>query len=61
MKVIGKSNFDNESVSDVLVCENIKQSYADILVKTLNARDGEASTYYYCVVPDNHKLYKWEP
>jgi hypothetical protein len=61
MKVIGHSNFDLDNVSEVLVCENIKQSYADILVKALNDRSGENATYYYSVVPDDHKLYRWEP
>jgi hypothetical protein len=61
VKIIGKSNFDSETVDDVLICETVRESYAKIIVKALNDRGGEKSTYFYEVKPDDYKLYVWEP
>ena len=61
MKVVGVSNFDNESVSHILVRENLTQEEAEKLADEKNAEEGELSTYFYVVKPDDYKLYRWEP
>ncbi len=58
MKIIGKSNFDNESVSDVLICENILEGYAKKIVEKLNNDElAFSDTYFYELVEDDYKLY----
>lgn len=61
MKIIGTSNFDNESVSDFLVCENVNEHWGQRIVKLINEREGENSSYFYKLVPDDHELYEFEP
>lgn len=61
MKIIAKSNFDSETVSDVLVCENVKETYIKDIVDALNAKVSEHSRYFFEAKPDDYKLYVWEP
>lgn len=62
MKIIAVSNFDNESVSDELVAENVTEYYAKRIVDFLNGKfSGTTALYYYRAVSDDHKLYKFEP
>lgn len=62
MKIIAVSNFNNESVSDVLVAENVSEYYAKYIVEFLNSKfSGTSSPNYYRAVLDDHKLYKFEP
>jgi len=61
MKVIAISNFDNDTVSDRLIAENLSEEEAKKLAAEKNAKCGKYSTYYYQAVADNHKLYIWEP
>ncbi len=61
MKIIAVDNFDNESVSDHLVCENVSEHYGNLIVKFLNREGGDNSPNYYRLVSDDHKLYIWEP
>jgi hypothetical protein len=58
MKIIGKDNIDREERSDILVCENINKMYGDVVVRNLNEL---ALEYYYSLVPDNYKLYVFNP
>ena len=61
VKIVGKSNFDNESVSDRLVCENVLPCYAKTLVKALNDTfSGDDATYYYFQADADYKLYRFE-
>jgi hypothetical protein len=61
MKIIAKSNFDNESVSDILVAENVPQNYALQIVKLMNDHlTSETGPYYYHVVEDQYKLYEFK-
>ncbi len=60
MKVIGVSNFDLESVSDILICENVSKHNGKRFVELLN-QNGEHATYYYRLVEDDYKLYVFEP
>ena len=61
MKVIKKDNYDRENVSDVLVCENCTNTYAERITDLLNKLEGEDSPDYYKAVPDDYKLYRYEP
>ena len=61
MKIIAVDNYDRETVSDFLVCENINASKGKLVVDFLNRHYGEPSDYYYRLVPDEYKLYKYEP
>ena len=62
MKIICVSNFDKETVSDSLVCENVIRYYGEFLTKTLNDKfSGDDSPNYYNLVEDDYKLYEWKP
>jgi hypothetical protein len=64
MKIIGRSNFDNPRVNDILVCENIGLTYGNLFVSHLNMHfntHGRTSTYYYAIVEDNYELYEFKP
>ncbi|MOA61330.1 hypothetical protein D3C78_1864400 [compost metagenome] len=62
MKIINADNFDRDSISDKLVCENISEYYGEIIVDFLNDRfSGDNSSDFYKVVDDDHKLYVREP
>lgn len=63
MKIIGKSNFDNVSVNDILVCNNINEFLGCKIVDFLNLCEtsGQNSTYIYELVSDDYKLYSFEP
>lgn len=62
MKIIQTDNFDRESVSDVLVAENVHNFYAAKITEFLNGvYGGDNSPFYFCAVEDDHKLYVFEP
>ena len=56
MKIIGKSTYDDETVSDVLICENVDKFYANEIVNRLN-EGGDNATLYFEVKEDDYKLY----
>ena len=57
MKIIGVSYFNNDSISDVLICRKVKEGYEKEIVDFLNNRS-EGQTYFFKSVDDNFKLYK---
>lgn len=59
MKIIGISNYDNDYVSDVLIKENVTESEGKKIIEKMNKNDNDY--YFYKIVPDNYKLYKFEP
>lgn len=61
MKVIGKSNFDDEFVSDYLVKEGLTEAEATALAKELNDQGNDHSKYFYRAVEDGYVLYEFEP
>ena len=62
MKIVGASNFDLETVNDVLVAENVQPFYIDHIVKALNEKYAcEHSTYFFKSVEDDYKLHVFEP
>jgi len=58
MKIIGISNYDNDYVSDVLIKENVTESEGKKIIEKMNKNN---DYYFYKIVPDNYKLYKFEP
>jgi hypothetical protein len=60
LKIINVDNFDTETRSDILVCENIGEFYGKDIVKFLNQRGGLGSMDYFKLVPDDYVLYVWE-
>ncbi len=58
MKIIAVDNYDRESVSDILVCENVHEYYGKRIVEKFNT---ESSDRFLRLVPDSGKLYKFEP
>jgi len=61
MKVIGKSNFDNETVDDILIDVNLTKENAEQIANNMNEDCAENSKYYYKAVEDDYVLYRFEP
>jgi hypothetical protein len=62
MKIIRKSNFDKESINDLLIAENVNEFYLSIIVDALNNKfSGIYAPNYFQAVMDDYKLYVWEP
>lgn len=61
MKIICGSNFDNESVNDELICNNVDEFFGKKIVDFLNSSGGQNSIYYYELVSEDYKLYSFEP
>ena len=59
MKIIGKDNYDNETVSEILICLNISEYYGKIIVDFLNNLPQEQ--WFYALMKDDYQLYEWEP
>jgi len=62
MKIIKVSNFDHETVDDILICENLGLIYGHKIVNHLNdTESGETSRYYFRLVDDDYELYRFQP
>ena len=61
MKIIGKSNFDLDNVSDILICENVNKTWGRFIIKAIREITGEYDTYYPELVDDDYELYEWKP
>ena len=59
-KIIGKSNFNYDNVSDVLICDNLSKYYGEKILKFLRDDMGDNDTYYPKLVKQDYKLYKYE-
>lgn len=61
-KIIGVDNFDRDNVSDILLCENMTESWANEICKLVNDKhSNDNASRFYKVVPMSHVLYVWEP
>lgn len=61
-KIIGKSNFDDERVDDILIAENVPEKMGMAMVSFLNDNySTNQSTYYYFLVDQDKELYHFEP
>ena len=62
MKIVLASNFNEEMYNESLVAENIRSEvHGAIMVEALNKTLDENSRGYFKFVPDEYKLYKFEP
>jgi hypothetical protein len=61
MKIINKDNYDRETHSDTLVATGLNEHYAKRIVDLLNKEEGPDSSSFFKAVPDDYKLYEWEP
>lgn len=62
MKIIRRSNFDIESVSDLLIAEKVHYLFVDELVNHLNdMNSGPSSAYIFYSKPDDYQLYIYNP
>lgn len=55
-KVIGRSNFNLESVADILIQDNLTEANAVAIVESMNKTVQDGSTYYYYAVPQDTRL-----
>lgn len=56
MKIIRVDNFDDPTVSDELIAENVGEEYGESIVELLNSYD-RAYYEWFKLVPDDYKLY----
>ena len=59
MKIIGRDNYNRDTVDEILICSNVNAVYGNRIISFLQGTDIE--DYFYVLVDDNYKLYKWEP
>ena len=58
MKIVRIDNFNRDTVSDVLVCENVNEYYGKFLVEALNNKySGDYSEDFFRLVEDDYVLY----
>ena len=61
MKIIKMNNFDDETVDDFLVCDNIKdKELGKIMLEALIAKCTIYSIHFYKLVEDDYKLYEFK-
>ena len=63
MKIIAADNYARETVSDILIAENIANAeYAQVMCDALNAKfGGDYALRFYRVQPDEYVLYVFDP
>lgn len=62
MKIVKVDNLGRETVSDVLVAENVPTSYSETIAEALNLKHGGPLSYnYFKAVDDDYKLYQFQP
>ncbi len=60
MKIIAIDNFSRENVDDMLVAENVNRYYGKLIVDLLNQKFSVNHDWFYKLVVDDYKLYKFE-
>lgn len=58
MKIIKVDNYDREIYDDVLIAENINESYGNIIIKFLNSDPTRYDGDYFRLVEDKYKLFE---
>lgn len=65
MKIVGVDNFNTEVIDDYLVADNIgSERLAKIMANALNEKlspNNNPDRYFYKVMPDSYKLFKFKP
>jgi len=59
-KIIGVSNFNLDTVNDILICDNMSKYYGEKIVKLLENDVHDSDTYYPKLVKQDYKLYKFQ-
>ena len=57
MKIIAYSNFDNPTVSDILIAENVNEFYGKKIVEMMNEKMHKNERMILKLVVDDYKLY----
>jgi len=60
-KIIGKSNFNYDNISDILICDNLSKYYGEKIIEFLQEDMGDNDTYYPELVKQDYALYEWKP
>lgn len=60
-KIIFSDNVPTDTSDEHLWLDNVPKKLGERICEKLNEHLGDNQGPYYIVVPDNHKLYKWEP
>lgn len=61
-KLVLVSNFDQDTVDDVLLADNVMEEFAEALCAAYNQQFATGRTKYWCAVkPHDYKLRRWEP
>lgn len=61
MKIIGKSNYDLDTVDDIIIAENIGKGWGELIITAMREFMSESEKYYPLLVEDDYELYKREP
>lgn len=62
MKIVAVDNYNRDSVSDVLVAENVPAAWADALVNAWQEQHKNChSDRWLMVKPDDYRLYEFKP
>ena len=63
MKIIMVDNFDRDSISDVLIADNVNKFYADYIAEALNKKfsPGDYAQSFFKPVDNDYKLYEFMP
>ena len=62
MKIIKVSNFDKETVSDIVIAEKVLNYYVKFITAELNrVWSGDSSPDFFRSVEDDHKLHVFKP
>lgn len=61
MKIVLISNYDDESVSQKLIAENVSEYNASLICKIMNRYFGESASMIYEMKPDDYILYTFQP
>jgi len=56
LKIICVDNYARETIADSLVCENVNDHYAKLIVDLLCANPKRGDSSWYRAVPDDHRL-----
>lgn len=61
-KIIAKDNFDRDTISDRLVCDNIMSHWdGQTMVDALNGIGTPDRMWFYRLVEQSHELYQYNP
>ncbi len=60
-KVIAIDNYDRQHISDQLIADNMTETEANVKASAMNAKTSDDYWWYYKAVPQDYKLYTFDP